>query len=515
MTSQRATRRDWLGLAILVLPAVVVSMDLTVLHLAVPQISRDLAPGSAELLWIVDVYGFVLAGLLVPMGALGDRIGRRRLLLAGGAAFAAASLLAALADSATMLILTRALLGVAGATLMPSTLALIRNMFHDPQQRTVAVSTWLMGFMVGSAIGPLAGGALLELFDWRAIFVLPIPVMLGLVVLGRILLPEYRDPTPGRLDLPSAILSLAAVLPFIQAVKHAAEDSVDVQAAALAAVALVAGVAFVRRQRRLDDPLVDLDLFRRPAFTTALAANTISVLVMMGVFLFTAQYLQLVRGLSPIEAGLWLLPQTAGFLVGALSAPAIASRVAVPKVLSAGLAVAAAGFVLVALGGDGGFGLLIAGTVISGLGLAPVFALGTDLILTAAPPERAGSASALSETGSELGGALGIAVLGSIGTAIYRGDVGESLPSGVPAEAAAAARDTLGGAVAAAGGLEPGLGASLVDAASAAFVAGLQAGAVIAAALSALLAVVVAVSLRGAKIRDAAGTPAPAATGRA
>jgi DHA2 family multidrug resistance protein-like MFS transporter len=272
-------------------------------------------------------------------------------------------------------------------------------------------------------------------------------------------------------------------------------------------------VAFVHRQRTLDDPLVDLDLFRRPAFTTALAANAISVLVMMGVFLFTAQYLQLVRGLTPIEAGLWLLPQTAGFLAGAMSAAAIASRVAVPKILSAGLAVAAAGFVLVALGGEGGFGLLIAGTVISGLGLAPVFALGTDLILTAAPPERAGSASALSETGSELGGALGIAVLGSIGTAIYRADVADSLPPGVPAEAAAAARDTLGGAVGAAGDLPAALGASVVDAASAAFVAGLQTGAVIAAALSALLAVVVAVLLRGARTRDHTGARAPATTG--
>jgi DHA2 family multidrug resistance protein-like MFS transporter len=476
----------------------------------VPQITADLAPGSAELLWIIDVYGFILAGLLIPMGSLGDRIGRRRLLLAGGTAFALASLLAALAEDAMMLIATRALLGVAGATLMPSTLALIRTMFLDPQQRTVAVSVWMMGFMVGGAIGPLAGGALLEWFDWRAIFVLPIPVMLTLVVFGRILLPEYRDPSPGRLDPAGVVLSLTAVLSFIHAVKQAAEGTFDAPAVGFLGLALGAGVAFVRRQRHVDVPLVDLTLFRRPTFVAALAANTVSVLVMMGVFLFTAQYLQLVRGLAPIEAGLWLLPQTAAFLVGSMAAPAVAARVPAPRLLSVGLGVAALGFALVAMAGRDGFGLLIAGTVVSGLGLAPVFSLGTDLILSAASPERAGAASALSETGSELGGALGIAVLGSVGTAVYRSEFAESAPEGLPAAAAATARDTLGGAVGVAGDLPGPLAGATLDAAVAAFTAGLQTSAVLAAVLAAALAIVVAAVVRG----SAPGRPDPAPEAR-
>lgn len=504
-TYARAGRREWIGLAILVLPAMLVAMDMTVLHLAVPHLSADLRPGSAEMLWIVDVYGFMIAGLLIPMGTLGDRIGRRRLLLVGAAAFAVASALAALSTSPEMLIATRALLGVAGATLMPSTLALIRNMFHDPAQRTTAISLWMLGFMVGGAIGPLAGGALLEWSDWRAVFLVAVPVMVVLVAAGPALLPEYRDPHPGRLDVFSAVLSLVAVLAIIYAVKRVAEHGLGPVSGAVAAGGLAVGALFVARQRRLADPLIDLRLFAVRGFTLSLTINTVGVFVMMGTFLFVAQYLQLVVGLSPIEAGLWTLPQTAAAIAGSIVAPQLARRMRPAYVIGGGLVIAAVGFTMLAMvDGTDDLGLLVAAMVVQAIGLVPVFTLGTDLILAAAPPERAGAASGISETGSELGGALGIALLGSLGTAIYRADVDGALPATVPAEASQEIRDTLGGAVDASTRLPGEAGGAVLDTAYAAFIDGMQAVGVISAIVTATVAVLAAVLLRRLGVASAA-----------
>ena len=222
VVTRRAGRREWAGLAVIALPCLLATMDLEVLNLAVPALTADLQPSSAQLLWIIDIYGFMVAGSLITMGTLGDRIGRRRLLLIGAAAFGAASVVAAFSTSAEMLIATRALLGVAGATLAPSTLSLIRNMFTDPGQRTVAVAVWATSFSVGAAIGPLLGGVLLEWFWWGSVFLLDVPVMVLLLVVGPVLLPEYKDPGAGRLDLPSAAMSLAAVLLLIYGLKHLA-----------------------------------------------------------------------------------------------------------------------------------------------------------------------------------------------------------------------------------------------------------------------------------------------------
>ncbi|HZA25693.1 MAG TPA: MFS transporter, partial [Dehalococcoidia bacterium] len=195
----RATRREWIGLGVLAIACVLYAMDLTVLHLAVPSLSADLQPSSVQLLWIIDVYGFLVGGSLITMGTLGDRIGRRKLLLIGAAAFGVASVMAAFSTSAEMLIAARALMGVAGATLAPSTLSLIFSMFRDPRQRSVAIGVWISGFSAGAAIGPVVGGVLLEFFWWGSVFLLALPVMALLLALGPRVLPEFRDPQAGRL----------------------------------------------------------------------------------------------------------------------------------------------------------------------------------------------------------------------------------------------------------------------------------------------------------------------------
>ena len=493
----RAGRREWVGLAVLALPCLVYAMDLTVLNLALPALSEDLQPSSSQLLWIVDIYGFMVAGLLITMGTLGDRIGRRRLLLIGAAAFGLASLFAALSNSAEMLIAARALLGVAGATLAPSTLSLIRNMFDHPRERTFAIGVWITSFSVGAAVGPLIGGLLLEHFWWGSVFLPALPVMGLLLVVGPRLLPEYRDPEAGRLDLISAAVSLVAVLAVIYGLKQIAQDGVGWIAALSIGAGLALGAAFVRRQQRLADPLIDLRLFRVPAFNAALAANTFGFFVNFGIAVFLAQYLQLVHGLSPFEAGLWTVPYAGAFIVGALLTPLYVRRIRPGYVIAGGLALAGAGFALLTqVDGESALATLVTGSVVFALGLAPVYTLAADLMVGAAPPERAGAAAGISETSSEFGGALGIAVLGAVGTAVYRGQIEGEVPAGVPPGAAEAARDTLGGAVAAGDELPDPLAPELVDAAREAFTQALQLAATLSAAVAIGAAVLAAAQLR-------------------
>ena len=495
--TRQAGRREWISLAVLTLPCLLYAMDLTVLNLAVPHLSQDLQPSSTQLLWIVDIYGFLAAGSLVTMGTLGDRIGRRRLLLIGAAAFGATSLLAAWSSSATMLIAARGLLGVAAATVAPSTLSLIRNMFLDPRQRTVAISVWITSFSVGAAIGPLLGGVLLEWFWWGSVFLLAVPVMALLLVLGPLLLPEFRDPQAGRLDLVSAALSVAAVLAFIYGLKQLARDGLGWPPALSIVAGVAAGAVFMRRQRRLADPLLDLRLFRSAAFTAALTTNVLSFFVGFGTLLFIAQYLQLVLGLSPLAAGLWMLPSSAGVILGSMLTPVLTRRFRPAFVMAAGMALAAAGLGLFTqLGSAAGLGILVTGSVVFSLALAPVDTLATDLAVGAAPPERAGAASALSETAAEFGGALGIAILGVIGTSIYRSRLAGALPAGTAPRTAAAAQDTLGGAVAAAGRLPGQPGQVLLGAARQAFTQGLHVAFAISAAAVLIAAALAAIQLR-------------------
>jgi DHA2 family multidrug resistance protein-like MFS transporter len=496
---RRAGRREWTGLAVLALACLLYAMDLTVLHLAVPSLSADLRPSSAELLWITDIYGFMVAGFLVTMGTLGDRIGRRRLLMIGAAAFGVVSVLAALATSPGQLIAARALLGIAGATLAPSTLSLIFSMFPDPRQRSTAIGVWITSFSAGGAIGPVLGGVLLERFWWGSVFLLAVPVMALLLALGPRLLPEYKDPEAGRLDLVSALLSLVAVLAVVFGLKLIAQNGLSGLAAAAVLVGLAVGVVFVRRQQRLADPMIDVGLFRIPAFSASLATNLLGIFIAVGYFLFVAQYLQLVLGLSPLEAGLWSLPSAAGFIVGSNLAPRILRRVRPAVVIGTGLAMAAAGLALltrVGLSPDADLAILAGASLVVSLGLAPVFTATTELIVGSAPPERAGAASGISETGAELGGALGIAILGSIGVAVYRGGLADALPAGVPGEAAAAARDTLGGAVSVAAQLPQELGAAVLVTARDSFGQGLRLTSALSAVLAAGIAVLATILLR-------------------
>ncbi len=507
----RATRREWIGLAVIALPCLLYAMDLTVLTLAVPSLSADLRPSSTEMLWIVDIYGFLVAGFLITMGTLGDRIGRRRLLLIGAGAFGAASVLAAFSSSPEMLIASRALLGVAGATLAPSTLSLIRNMFEDDHQRTVAIGIWITSFSVGAAIGPLVGGVLLESFHWGSVFLLAVPVMVLLLAIGPRLLPEYKDPEPGRLDLASAALSLVAMLTVIYGIKSIAQDGVNFGGAAPVLAGIALGAAFVDRQRRLADPMIDLGLFRRPAFSLALGANTLAFAVVFGLEVFVAQYFQLVLGYSPLEAGLWSVPGAAAFVVGSQLTPPLAARVRPPVAMLGGIVVAIVGVALLTqVGAAGGPELLVAGLVVLSLGLAPLFTLAADLAIGSAPPERAGAASGISETSSELGGALGLAILGTVGTAVYRGRTEDAFSGELPADAGATASDTLGGAVAVAERLPQALAADVLEPAREAFTQGLQVAATVSGVLVVAAAVLVArLLLQGDEAQESEETVTP------
>ncbi|MCH8543752.1 MAG: MFS transporter [Alcanivorax sp.] len=497
-TSPRpAGKREWLGLAVLVLPTLLLALDMTVLHLAVPQLSADLKPTSAQLLWILDIYGFMIAGFLITMGTLGDRIGRRRLLLIGAVAFAVASVMAAFSTSAEMLIATRALLGIAGATLMPSTLSLIRNMFEVDRERTVAITVWMTGFIVGSALGPLVGGAMLEFFWWGSVFLLGVPVMLLLLLTGPFLLPEFRDTHTAKLDFTSALMSVATFLGVIYGLKDMARNGVSLSALAAMFAGVLIGYLFIRRQRRLLVPMFDMALFLNRAFSTSVLALMLTILALSGAWLMVFQYLQGVLGLSPFRAGLVMLPATLAQVCGSMLVPWFARRIRPGVLVSSGLLFAALGFALMAqANGMDTLIYLMVGMVVMGLGVMPMAILGTDLVVSSAPPAKAGAAAATSETASELGMALGIAVIGSIGAAVYRLRLQDTLPGDLSAEMTIIAMDTLGGALNIAEEIGGAEGEAVLAAARNAFSLALHTNAWIGAAIVTGTAVLTAVLLK-------------------
>ena len=478
-------RSRWVGLAVLTLPVVLTSMDITILHIAIPTITSELTPTSSQTLWILDAYGFLLAGLLIVMGNLGDRIGRRRLLLIGATLFGAASLVAAFAPSPEVLILARALMGVGGATLMPSTLSLIRNMFTDPAERVRAIGIWTASVSGGIALGPIIGGVLLEWFWWGSVFLVNVPVIVALLLIAPRLVPEYRSPAVVPLDVVSVLLSFAAILPVVWAIKTAAEGlafTPEVVAGLVASV--LAGGWFILRQRRIALPLVDVTLFADPRFTGAILGAGLAMFSLVGVMLYSAQYLQLVAALSPLIAALAMLPVMVAVGSMAVVAPVAAGRFGYAPVFGTGAILSGAGMVAFSrVEADGGLVLAILASAVIGAGIAPMMTLATDVVVGSVSPERSGAASALSETAAELGAALGVAVLGSVGTAMYRSGVLEQLPGDIPAEAAEAISSSLGGALAVATQVGEPAATALTEMARSAFVDGLSAATLVGSAL--------------------------------
>ncbi len=477
------SRHRWISLSVLVLAVLLVVVDATVMVLAIPSITESLRPSNTQLLWIGDIYSFVLAGLLVSMGSLSDRIGRKKLLLIGAGAFGAASLLAAYAPGPGWLIAARALLGVAGATIMPSTLSLIRSLFPDDRERATAIGIWGAAATAGAAAGPLVGGVLLEHFWWGSVFLLNLPVLALLLVLGGWLLPESRDPKPGSWDLASVLLSMTGVIAAVYAVKEAAAHGAGHwQVPATAVLGAGALALFVRRQLRLPTPLLDVRLFADRRFTAAVLGALIALIGLAGTVFFISQYLQLVRGYSPLVAGLAELPAFAGAVLASVLCARLTRRAGARVALAGGLlAMGLAMGVLGWLQQDTAYLLLAAVFTVLGAGEGLVYTLSADLVLTAAPAEKAGAASAVSETAYELGTALGIALFGSVLTAVYTGAF--TAPAGATAESAAAARQSLGGASRAAEALPGESGAALLHEARQAFVHGLALSSLLAAAL--------------------------------
>ncbi|NUO60128.1 MAG: MFS transporter [Hamadaea sp.] len=476
--TQRAGWREWAGLGVLALPTLLVSIDVFVMLLALPHISEALDATSAQQLWIMDIYGFMLSGFMITMGTLGDRIGRRKLLLIGSAAFGLASVLAAFSASPLSLIASRALLGVAGSTLAPCALALITAMFRDPKQRGLAIGLWLVCFMGGAAVGPVVGGVLLENFWWGSVFLLGVPAMLLLMILGPLILPEHRDEHAGRLDFLSVALSLAAILPIVYGLKELARVGAEPVPFLALAGGLFFGIIFVRRQQRLDDPLLDLRLFANRAFSTALGCMFAGTMLMGALMMFISQHLQLVGGLSPLRAGLWMLPGVAASGIAFLVSPLLARRFRPAYLIGGGIGLSVVGLlVLTQVPAHSAPALVATGFALTNLGAGPFVTLGTDLVVGNAPPAKAGSAAALNETSGEFGFALGIALLGSLATAIYR----SSTPP--------AAGETLADAILGGDG-------SVIAAARAAFVTGMHLAAGLSAVILAGVAVAVVVLLR-------------------
>ncbi|WP_328472159.1 MFS transporter [Streptomyces sp. NBC_00448] len=500
----RAGGREWTALVVLLLPLLLVSMDVSVLFFAVPYITRQLQPSSAQQLWIFDIYGFVLAGMLITMGSLGDRIGQRRLLLTGAVAFSAASFMAAYASSAGMLIAARGILGIAGATLTPTTAGLIRNMFNDEKQRQTAIAIWAGGLATGVSFGPVISGLLLAHFWWGSVFLINIPFMVLLLVAAPLLVPEARPRKTGGMDFVSSVLSLLAILPIIYGAKEMATSGVNTLRVASLVVGLVFGVLFVLRQRR-PDPMIDLNLLRSRAVKGPILTKFIANLTMSGTAILTAQYLQLVHGLSPLAAGLWSLVPSIGVGVTTPVSTILLKRGVDRSHLISGafvLGVAAFGVMTQVQSDSQLWVVLLASTLLAG-GMVVVMTLGTELLIGAAPRERAGTASAILATGTQFGGAMGMAVLGTITTAVYRRHITGRLPASVDADKVHAARQTLGGATVVAQSVPGRAGAAVLAAARDSFTAGIHVAAVTAAVLMALSALLSALFLRRVRPQEA------------
>ncbi|MFE7799102.1 MFS transporter [Nocardia sp. NPDC057440] len=466
------SRRAWMGLAVLVLPVLLVSMDISVLFLAMPTLTLDLDPSATQQLWILDIYGFLIAGLLIAMGNLGDRIGRRNILLVGASVFGVASVIAAFAPSAGVLIAARALMGVGGATLLPSSLALISSLFPNARERAAAIGVWTAFFAGGSAVGPILGGLLLHHFWWGSVFLINIPVLLILLAFGPFLLPEHRSGVLGPLDIPSVVLSIGGILPVVYAIKHLAAEGLDVEALAIGLVGVALLIVFVRRQRQLAEPLLDLRLFRRAQFSVAIGSSLTGMMSLAAMSYLTSVYLQSVTGRDPLAAAMFGIPMAVAVFVFSMGGARVARRFGIRNSFVFALLASAVGnLLLLGVGVDGGLAWYLIGSTIAGIGYGLAFTMVSEVAVSSVPPERAGSAVGISETSFELGNALGLALLGSVAALVFR--------SGGDYSA------TLGETVQRSGG-----NTALIDSARESFVAGMHVATSVGAVLLVVMAVV-------------------------
>lgn len=471
MSESGAAARDprrWWALAALCLAVLIAAIDVTVLNVALPTLAVELRPTGTETVWMADVYSLVLAALLVTMGSLGDRWGRKRMLMWGASAFGVLSVATAFASDARTLILGRAAMGVAGAALMPSTLALIRSTFRDPRERTFAIGIWSTMAAAGEAIGPLVAGVLLEHFRWGSVFLANVPVCVLVVVIGSWSLRESRNPVPGPLDPESVVLSACGLLSLVAGIKLVAANGPGDGWALVAIGAGLVGVTwFVMRQLRLADPMIDMRLFRARTFTGAVLADMLSVFGLAGVLFMLSLDFQFVGGFSPLETGVLLLPAMLGAVVASPTTGQLIRWFGRRRVISGGLLLTAVGLAFLAEGSRGSGWTQAVSLAMVGVGAGWSFTATAEAIMLAAPPERAGAASGVSETAYELGSALGIAVLGTLMTMVYRTSL--NLPAGLDPSEVAVSEDSIGGAIEIARNLPPGIGEQVVGAARDAF----------------------------------------------
>ncbi|MEU8569700.1 MFS transporter [Streptomyces pathocidini] len=465
----------WAVLVVLCLSLLLVALDATILHVAVPAVTEDLRPSAIELLWIVDVYPLVAASLLILFGTLGDRVGRRRVLLLGYGLFAAASAVAAFAQDPHVLIAARALLGVGGAMIMPATLSILRQIFPERRERALAIGIWSAVAAVGAAIGPLLGGFLLEHFWWGSVFLVNIPLMALCLPVGRRLLPESTGDGDGPWDVLGALMAAFGLFGVVLGVKRAGGGEAVFHPVTLGPLLVGAGLLalFVRRQRRRTHPLVDLRMFARPAFGTSVGCIVLAMLALVGLELIATQYLQLVLGLSPLETGLRMVPLTVAAMVAGLFGSRMLQRFGPRTMVALGFALTAAAVLSLTLMGEHDRpGLLATAFVLLGFGLEITLFGAYESMLSESPAEQAGGAAAIGETSYQLGAGIGIALLGSVMNAAY--GPGVSAVPGVPSDAARAAGHSLGEAYEVARRLGGPDGRALRDAARDSFVHGLH-----------------------------------------
>ncbi|MDQ0841855.1 MFS transporter [Streptomyces sp. V1I6] len=480
----------WVVLFVLCVSLLLVALDATVLHVAVPAVTEDLRPSGIELLWIVDAYPLVCAALLILFGTLGDRVGRRRVLLLGYGIFGAASAVAAFAPDPQILIAARALLGVGGAMIMPATLSILRAVFPDRRERATAIGIWTAVAAVGAATGPVLGGFLVENFWWGSVFLINIPLMALILPLGRWLLPESRGGADGPWDVLGALMAAAGVLGVVLGVKRLGVGSGPLDLGAMGPLLLGAAllVLFVGRQKRRRHPLVDMRMFARAAFSTSVGCIVLAMLALVGLELIAVQYLQLILGLGPLETGLRLLPLTFAAMAAGATGSHTLNRLGPRRMVGWGFTLTAVAVLLLTVMGQHDRPWLLTGAfVLLGFGLQTTLFGAYESMLSEAPADQAGGAAAIGETSYQLGAGMGIALLGSVMNAAYAPAVASL--SGVPASASSAAAHSLGEAYQVADRLGGPAGELLRSTARHSFVQGLHITLVVSAGLLLLGAV--------------------------